>query len=167
MSERILLSDEKNNQLREAYRANNHKRWAYSCLITFRDNTEYTNLHPFKAYKVFQKVYKTYVNKRNIKFICFPEISKTGRFHCHLMVSFPETNNNYDEHERVLRLYKNFIIRKFGKIHTEERITNFFGVYTIPSYKCAGRFLQTTYEEKWTYMSKDRNKYKELQYIDN
>lgn len=163
--QRILLTDEKNNMLRENFRVLNNKRWCYSALITFRDGTEYADMHPFKAYKLFIKVFSTYVKKRKINYICFPEISKTGRFHCHLMLAFLETANDYNEHERILKLYKNFVIRKFGKIHTEERITNFYGSYTIPSYKCFNKTLQTTYEEKWKYMSKDRNCYIELQYI--
>jgi len=167
MTDRVLFTDEQNKKLREQFRYANRERWAYSCLITFKQTTDFANLHPFKAYKLFTKTFKPYLTKRDINFVCFPEISKTGRFHCHLMVGFPPTDNSYAEHERQLRLYKSWIVRKFGEIHTEQRILNLFGPYKDESFKYVRSNFETTFEEKWKYMSKDRNQYIELQNIHN
>lgn len=163
-SSKVLFPDELNIHLRDTFRKqySSNGYWCYSGMVTFKDGTEFSNLHPFKAYKRFKEVYYKYLSKHCIRYVCFPEISKQGRFHCHVMLAFQP--NDYTKHEGELRLYKNFVVRRFGRIHTEERILNFGGDYQLPSHKRAGVYLVTTYEEKWKYLSKDKDEYVQLQY---
>lgn len=142
--------------------------WSYSTVVTF--NADYQKIHPKKLQDEFKMKIKKYMDKRQIKYHLYPEISKNGLFHYHALFFFYDPNNDYEKHEGVLRLFKNFLHRRFGLSFGWQRVLNFTGSpypVTDMRFYCKGKTLSTTFKQVYDYITKQQGVYPWLKEITN
>lgn len=142
--------------------------YKYAVTITFRDDTPYVKCNPAISQREFKQVFTTYLNKRNIKYKMWPEISKTGRFHYHGFIMFKCESIRYQEHDRDLRLTRNYFNRKFGRQEWQQ-ILSYTEPYDVTSLRfyTKNHTLKTDFTKVYEYTVKEASLFPYLKVISN
>lgn len=130
----------------------------YCLTVTFKSDIDYAVLHPKKACERFGVEFSRYLKKRSCKYVMFPEISTEGMLHYHGIIMFKSVD--YAEHEKTLKLFRNWLNRKFGRNQCQ-RMFSLRDPYKVA---CMRTYLRTkefwtSFESIWRYITKDRNKF--------
>lgn len=140
--------------------------YKYVVTITFRDDLDYCRLSPVKAQVLFKAHITKYLNKRNVLYFLCPEISNNGRFHYHGLFIFKCDATNYKEHEKDIRMIKNYCNRNYG-INYWQQIQSFVSEYTVNDIRfyCRSKQLKTTFKNVYDYITKQEKDYPYLKQI--
>ncbi len=140
--------------------------FAYCVTITFKPDVCFEKEHPRKASEAFRTVFEKYTRGRRVDYYLWPELSRSGHLHYHGLLFF--MSDDYDKHERELRVIRNYFNRRFGR-HQCQRIYNLYAPYRTEciSTLFRRRMLTTTFEAIVRYSSKDSQKYKFLFLVSN
>lgn len=150
------------HDLRESYRRTfSNGYFGYCLTITFKPNSDYALLHPKEAHQRFRTHFTKYAKKHGFTGIMFPELSVNGLFHYHGLIF---QKGKYEEHEKSLRLFRNYINRNYGR-HSCQFIKEYYTDYSTSVFTRKGLLRSTSFTKIWDYISKDQSKYQFLKHI--
>jgi len=137
-----------------------HGHYNYAVTITFKPDSVYAVKALPVAYGLFRTHFRKYMQKKHIAFYLCNELGTNGRYHLHGILCFKAENNNYKEHDKQLRLVKNYFLRNYG-ITEWQQITDLWGEYTVTNMRfyIKSHTLKTTLKQVVDYMTKDINDY--------
>lgn len=128
----------------------------YVVTLTFKPNGVYATTHPRTASIQFAKTFSKYLaKKKGIDYYLVPEMSRNGALHYHGVLFCK--SNDYDRHEKTMKMLKNYAGRIFGR-HQIQRIYSLSSEYEaecIQNY-LRNKTLTTSFEQIWDYIHKDQ-----------